>query len=61
MLGPLARLFRRNASTMATTKAPVEPLLVVLGSTGTGKSDVSCAAYLFIWRYMRIPKVHTLS
>ena len=36
---PLAA--RRNVSTMATpTKVPAEPLLVILGSTGTGKSEV---------------------
>ncbi|KAJ6440062.1 tRNA isopentenyltransferase [Purpureocillium lavendulum] len=32
--------FRRNVATMAARK-PVEPLLVVLGSTGTGKSDLA--------------------
>lgn len=26
---------------MATQKAPKEPLVVILGSTGTGKSEVS--------------------
>lgn len=43
MLSRLGHLLRRNVSTMATGKAPSEPMLVVLGSTGTGKSDVSFA------------------
>jgi transcriptional regulator with PAS, ATPase and Fis domain len=38
-LGPV--FFRRNVTTMAATRRPAQPLLVVLGSTGTGKSEVS--------------------
>ncbi|UNI19599.1 tRNA dimethylallyltransferase [Purpureocillium takamizusanense] len=37
-LGP--RLLRRNVATMSARK-PAKPLLVVLGSTGTGKSDLA--------------------
>lgn len=33
-------LARRNVATMATIQRPAKPLVVVLGSTGTGKSDV---------------------
>ncbi len=40
MLRRFGPLLRRNVATMAARR-PVEPLLVVLGSTGTGKSDVS--------------------
>lgn len=40
MLGRLGLALRRNVATMATNIAPSEPLVVVLGSTGTGKSDV---------------------
>jgi len=39
--GPLLRRLTRNVPTMAQQrKAPTEPLLIVMGSTGTGKSDV---------------------
>ena len=41
MLNLFKQTILRNVSTMAATKAPAEPLVVVLGSTGTGKSDVS--------------------
>ncbi|POR38232.1 tRNA dimethylallyltransferase, partial [Tolypocladium paradoxum] len=41
MLSRLGQLLRRNVATMAARKAPAEPLLVVLGSTGTGKSDLA--------------------
>jgi hypothetical protein len=46
MLRRLGPLLRRNVTTMATRK-PAAPLVVVLGSTGTGKSDVSpsCTEY----------------
>ncbi|KAL7823771.1 IPP transferase domain-containing protein [Trichoderma gracile] len=40
MLGRGARLLR-YASTMAAHAPPAEPLLVVLGSTGTGKSELA--------------------
>lgn len=40
MLRRLSPLLRRNVTTMSR-KPPAEPLVVVLGSTGTGKSDVS--------------------
>lgn len=44
MLGRLQAFLRRHVATMATpSKAPVEPLVVILGSTGTGKSEVSAA------------------
>ena len=34
-------IYRRNVTTMATpTNVPAKPLLVILGSTGTGKSEV---------------------
>jgi tRNA dimethylallyltransferase len=38
-LGPV--FFRRNVTTMAATRRPDQPLLVVLGSTGTGKSELA--------------------
>jgi hypothetical protein len=41
MLRRLGPRLRRNVTTMSTIKPPTEPLVVVLGSTGTGKSDVS--------------------
>lgn len=38
----LLQTARRNVATMATpTRPPAEPLLVVLGSTGTGKSELA--------------------
>ncbi len=37
----LLRRSSRYASTMARRTAPSEPLVVIMGSTGTGKSDVS--------------------
>lgn len=40
MLGRQGLTLRRHVSMMATHTAPAEPLLVVLGSTGTGKSEV---------------------
>lgn len=44
MLRGLFAVLQRNAFSMATTSPPAKPLLVVLGSTGTGKSEVSAAA-----------------
>ncbi|QPH03849.1 hypothetical protein C2857_000233 [Epichloe festucae Fl1] len=41
MLNRLRHIFCRNVSTMAGNRIPAEPLLVVLGSTGTGKSDLA--------------------
>lgn len=41
MLDRLGLSLRRNVATMAARKAPAEPLLVVLGSTGTGKSQLA--------------------
>ena len=36
---------RRHVSTMATTtEKPAQPLLVILGSTGTGKSEVGASS-----------------
>ncbi|KAJ0137970.1 N-sulfoglucosamine sulfohydrolase [Fusarium oxysporum f. sp. albedinis] len=40
MLRRLSPLLRRNVTTMSR-KPPAEPLVVVLGSTGTGKSDLA--------------------
>ncbi|KAF1855081.1 hypothetical protein Lal_00012827 [Lupinus albus] len=40
MLRRLGPLLRRNVTTMSR-KPPAEPLVVVLGSTGTGKSDLA--------------------
>ncbi|KAM6518778.1 tRNA dimethylallyltransferase, mitochondrial [Fusarium solani] len=41
MLRRMGHLLRRNVATMATSKPPAEPLVVVLGSTGTGKSELA--------------------
>ena len=38
-----ATLARRNVATMGSLQRPAKPLVVVLGSTGTGKSEVRVA------------------
>ena len=38
-----ATLARRNVATMGSLQRPAKPLVVVLGSTGTGKSEVRFA------------------
>lgn len=46
MLGRQGLTLRRHVSMMATHTAPAEPLLVVLGSTGTGKSEVGVSGLI---------------
>jgi Cdc6-like AAA superfamily ATPase len=60
MLRRLGPLLRRNVTTMSA-KPPTAPLVVVLGSTGTGKSDVSeklsdqGLLTLYSWRLSLLP------